>query len=237
MPRGCFSVKLSLAHPTWRRPQGRPRTHLRDYISHVAWKHLRIPWKSWSTWVGRGMSGLPCLLACCHRHHCKQSKMDGLLFFYIYHFCTFHWGHTERTDFLKLNPELKCQNPQFTCAMIIISSYRMIPCHRDVSVHARGLFRNKAMKHEKQLDTNSHRLLSKSHPFITQHAAAYSQSNTVISQMRKTTIFLWASKMAWWEICSLVKKKKVQQSSWEITHRRKHIRAAMYTHRYTLVYT
>lgn len=31
------------AHPTGRRPRGRPRIHWRDYISHLAWEHLRIP--------------------------------------------------------------------------------------------------------------------------------------------------------------------------------------------------
>ena len=38
----------SRAHPTGRRPRGRPRTHWRDYIppvyvSHLAWERLRIP--------------------------------------------------------------------------------------------------------------------------------------------------------------------------------------------------
>lgn len=115
-----------------------------------------------------------------------------------------HWENR----FLELNPELiKCKNPQFSCEVIIISSYRMIPCHMYMGAKLRGLITNKAMKHEKQLDVNSHRLLSKSHPFISQHAPAYSQSHTVISKMCKTTLILWETEMACGEICSLVKKK------------------------------
>jgi len=30
------------ARPTGRRPRGRPRTHWRDYRSHLAWEHLGV---------------------------------------------------------------------------------------------------------------------------------------------------------------------------------------------------
>lgn len=92
------------------------------------------------------------------------------------------------------------------------------------------------MKHEKQLDTNSHCLLSKSHPFITQHAPAHSESNTVASHMHKTTIFLWASKTVCWEICSLVsgvgRGGVVIIKLGNKTRRHRHIRAEIYTRRF-----
>ena len=38
----CLPWELYRERPTRRRPQGRPRTHWRDYISYLAWERLRI---------------------------------------------------------------------------------------------------------------------------------------------------------------------------------------------------
>ncbi|KAI3365057.1 hypothetical protein L3Q82_010177 [Scortum barcoo] len=38
--------------PTGRRPQGRPTTRWRDYVSQLAWEHLGIPRKSWRKCLG-----------------------------------------------------------------------------------------------------------------------------------------------------------------------------------------
>lgn len=39
---GHFPREVSLAHPTGRRPWGRPRTRRKDYISTLVWEHLGI---------------------------------------------------------------------------------------------------------------------------------------------------------------------------------------------------
>ncbi|XP_035857605.1 uncharacterized protein LOC118495173 [Sander lucioperca] len=61
-PRGPNLQGFQL-HPTDRRPQGRPRAHWRDYLrlGNISGSLRR----SWKKYLGRGMSGLPCL-ACCH---------------------------------------------------------------------------------------------------------------------------------------------------------------------------
>ena len=43
MPQWHLPREVFLACPTGRRPRGRPRTGLRDYISSLAWERLRIP--------------------------------------------------------------------------------------------------------------------------------------------------------------------------------------------------
>ena len=40
---GRLPRKVFLVHPTGRRPRGRPRTRLRDYISSLEWECLGIP--------------------------------------------------------------------------------------------------------------------------------------------------------------------------------------------------
>lgn len=42
MPPGCIPIEVFQACPIGTKPQGRPRTSCRDYISSLAWKHLRI---------------------------------------------------------------------------------------------------------------------------------------------------------------------------------------------------
>jgi len=42
MPPERRPLEVFRAHPTWRRPRGRPRTHWRDYISRLAWERLGI---------------------------------------------------------------------------------------------------------------------------------------------------------------------------------------------------
>lgn len=43
MPHGRLPLDVLQARPSSTRPQGTPRTHWSDYISHVSWEHLRIP--------------------------------------------------------------------------------------------------------------------------------------------------------------------------------------------------
>lgn len=43
MPPGCFNWEVFWACPTRKRPQGKPRTCWRDYISHLAWESLGMP--------------------------------------------------------------------------------------------------------------------------------------------------------------------------------------------------
>ncbi len=43
VPPGRLPLEVFRARPTGRRPQGRPRTHWRDYISHLAWERFKIP--------------------------------------------------------------------------------------------------------------------------------------------------------------------------------------------------
>lgn len=43
MPPGRPYLEVFWAYPTGLKPQGRPRTRRRDYISHLAWERLRIP--------------------------------------------------------------------------------------------------------------------------------------------------------------------------------------------------
>jgi len=42
MPPGRLPFEVFQAHPTGRRPRGRPRTCWEDYISHLAWERLGI---------------------------------------------------------------------------------------------------------------------------------------------------------------------------------------------------
>ncbi|KAK0152856.1 hypothetical protein N1851_005478 [Merluccius polli] len=43
MPPGRLPGEVFRARPTGRRPQGRPRTRWRDYVSRLAWERLGIP--------------------------------------------------------------------------------------------------------------------------------------------------------------------------------------------------
>jgi len=43
MPPGRLPGEVFRAGPTWRRPQGRPRTHWRDYVSRQTWERLGVP--------------------------------------------------------------------------------------------------------------------------------------------------------------------------------------------------
>uniref|UniRef100_A0A3B3UK72 Ig-like domain-containing protein n=1 Tax=Poecilia latipinna TaxID=48699 RepID=A0A3B3UK72_9TELE len=43
MPPGRLPDEVFWARPTRRRPTGRPRTHWRDYVSWLAWEHLKLP--------------------------------------------------------------------------------------------------------------------------------------------------------------------------------------------------
>ncbi|KAK0147969.1 putative uncharacterized transposon-derived protein F52C9.6 [Merluccius polli] len=43
MPPGRLPGEVFRAHPTGRRPRGRPRTRWRDYVSRLAWERLGIP--------------------------------------------------------------------------------------------------------------------------------------------------------------------------------------------------
>jgi len=49
MPPGHLALAVLRAGPTGRRPQGRLRTHCRDYISHLPWEHHK--WKTMDGWV------------------------------------------------------------------------------------------------------------------------------------------------------------------------------------------
>ena len=41
----CLPGEVFRARPTGRRPRGRPRTRWRDYVSQLAWEHIRTPRK------------------------------------------------------------------------------------------------------------------------------------------------------------------------------------------------
>ena len=56
MPPGCLPLEVFQACPTGRIPWGRPRTRWRDYISFLAWEHLKISRRSWRESLGKGMS-------------------------------------------------------------------------------------------------------------------------------------------------------------------------------------
>ncbi|KAK3542767.1 hypothetical protein QTP70_002969 [Hemibagrus guttatus] len=43
MPPGRLPGEVFRACPTRKRPRGRPRTRWRDYVSRLAWEHLRVP--------------------------------------------------------------------------------------------------------------------------------------------------------------------------------------------------
>lgn len=43
MPPERLLLEVFQTRLTKRRPQSRARTHCRDYVSHLAWEHLRIP--------------------------------------------------------------------------------------------------------------------------------------------------------------------------------------------------
>ncbi|KAF7657607.1 hypothetical protein LDENG_00024740 [Lucifuga dentata] len=45
MPPGRLPREVFQAHPTGKRPRGRPRTRWRDYISRLAWERLGVPQK------------------------------------------------------------------------------------------------------------------------------------------------------------------------------------------------
>lgn len=65
---GCLlatSMWRCFIHPYWKRPQGRPQTHLRDYISYLAWERYRFPEEVWMMCPGTMTTMLLCL-ACCH---------------------------------------------------------------------------------------------------------------------------------------------------------------------------
>lgn len=135
MPPGCFSVRLSLAHPTWRRPEGRPRMHQLDFRFRVAFKRFRMPWKSLRMWEERGGSGLACLLVWCIVTVITTGRWMNVFFLLLLLFM-FLLGLADRTSCWSWNLGFKvCQSPVHMRKTIIVSSYRMIPCHRDVSVH------------------------------------------------------------------------------------------------------
>lgn len=69
---GCFHVSTRpfsgfSSTSKWGENWGRPRTHWRDYISDLACELFGIPRRSWRMWLGRMMSGLPCLT--CYHHN------------------------------------------------------------------------------------------------------------------------------------------------------------------------
>lgn len=69
-PSLSLSVEIFWRHPNRRRPQGRPITCWRDYISNLAWDLLGFPQENWRSWLGRRMSVQLCLV-CCHKPHLK----------------------------------------------------------------------------------------------------------------------------------------------------------------------
>lgn len=54
---GCLMLE---AHPTFKSPQERLKTHWRDYISHLAWEDLGVLRMNLKVLMVREMSGLPC---------------------------------------------------------------------------------------------------------------------------------------------------------------------------------
>ncbi len=54
MPPRRLPLKVFRAHTTVRVPRGRPRTHWRDYLSHLAWERLGIPPEELESVVGEG---------------------------------------------------------------------------------------------------------------------------------------------------------------------------------------
>ncbi|XP_061892442.1 uncharacterized protein LOC133642332 [Entelurus aequoreus] len=76
MPPERLPKEVFRARPTGRRPRGRPRTRWEDYV----WpgNASGSPRKSWTKWMGRRKSRLPCL-GCCPRDPTsdKRKKMDG----------------------------------------------------------------------------------------------------------------------------------------------------------------
>lgn len=86
MPLGCFPGKLFWAHPTGRRPQGRLRTHWRDYISHVALERLGIPQEKLEDVAREGY--LACWPVAIANLPSRAKWTDELHFFHIYHFLT-----------------------------------------------------------------------------------------------------------------------------------------------------
>lgn len=69
MPPGCLPIKVLQACPSVRRPWGTPRTHRRNYKTHLTWECLKIP-PGWTgnSCRGRGMLGIPWLLCCQPRY-------------------------------------------------------------------------------------------------------------------------------------------------------------------------
>jgi len=57
MPPGRIPLEVFRAHPTGRKPRGRPRTRWRDYISHLAWGRLRISQEELESVAGGRLGG------------------------------------------------------------------------------------------------------------------------------------------------------------------------------------
>lgn len=64
VPQGRTGAPLCKSNTPW----GRPRTHWRDYASHLSWQCLRMPQEELEN-----MPGIPCLPSVLS----KQKKMDG----------------------------------------------------------------------------------------------------------------------------------------------------------------
>ena len=78
MPPGRLPGEVFRARPTGRRPQGRPRTRWRDYVSRLAWERLGIPREELDEVAGEREVWASCL-GCCPRDPTpdKRKRIDG----------------------------------------------------------------------------------------------------------------------------------------------------------------
>jgi len=87
MPPCSLHLEVFRAQLTGRRPQEGPRTHWREYTSHLAWEHLWIPQRRWRDSLGRGTSGFSSWSCCfCDSTSDKRNIMDRWTF-YFRQFC------------------------------------------------------------------------------------------------------------------------------------------------------
>ncbi|KAK3566846.1 hypothetical protein QTP86_004550 [Hemibagrus guttatus] len=70
MPPGHLPGEVFRACPTGKRPQGRPRTHWRDYVSRLAWERLGVPPEELEEGSGERD---PCL-DCCPRNPAPDKR-------------------------------------------------------------------------------------------------------------------------------------------------------------------
>lgn len=77
---GRLPAEVFRAHPTGRRPRGKPRTHWRDCVSRLAWDHPWVALEELDAVGGKRESGL-LRLDCCSRDPTRISGrgwIDGL---------------------------------------------------------------------------------------------------------------------------------------------------------------